>query len=289
MAGVVVVAALAVAIPAFASGHDGVAARATAGSALLCPVSTTTATSGGVLVPTATTTTNAHPSARHQGRRRGHSHHRAKPRKGQGTAMCICGPLTAEPGSATGPSGATFPCPPYRCPIPLADTPPTGATGPSGATLPCAPYRCPIPLPDIPLTGETGPSGATFPCPPYRCPMPLADTPPTGATGPSGPTLPCPPYRCPIPYVGAPNGASGTTPAILCRPPICWLSDSGRASICPWPCVFADGNTPIGPTGPTAACPPIPICPPEPASPAAATHSAMIACPELPVGAASTR
>src|ERR1039458_4126847 len=99
MAGVVLVAALTVAVPAFGSAH-ATAVHATAGPALLCPVATRTSTGGAGIVGAAKSASATKAAAKsRRGRRHRRSHHRAAP--------CIppCRWLTAEPAGATGPTG----------------------------------------------------------------------------------------------------------------------------------------------------------------------------------------
>lgn len=252
MAGVVLVAALTVSVPAFASAH-GAAQRATKGSALFCPVATAAAgTPASGTARSAPATTAASKSRR--GRRRRHSHHRAAP--------CIppCRWLTAEPAGATGPTGVTDCEPPPVCRL--------AAAGPQPI---CPPTWCRA---EGGHGDTTGPTGATPPCTPLPCPLAAPGGAPTGATG---ATPLCRPLPCPVPQ-GTPSGA--TTPAIVCpRPPICPLSSALHSSVCVPPCVVAD---PAGATAGVAVCPRIPSCPPPPATAVATAHAALYACPEVP-------
>jgi hypothetical protein len=252
MAGVVLVAALTVAVPAFGSAH-GAAQRATKGSALFCPVATAAAGT-----PISGTARSAPASKSRRGRRRRHSHHRAAP--------CIppCRWLTAEPAGATGPNGVTDCEPPPVCRL--------AAAGPQPI---CPPIWCRA---EGGHGDITGPTGATPPCPPLPCPLAAPGGAPTETTG---ATPLCRPLPCPVPQ-GTPSGA--TTPAIVCpRPPICPLSSALHSSVCVPPCVVAD---PAGATAAVAVCPRIPSCPPPPATAVATAHAALYACPEVPGAAA---
>ena len=254
MAGVVLVAALTVAVPAFGS-VPGAAVPATAPSALLCPVATTTGGTGIVRTLRPAHATKAATKSR-RGRRRRRAHHRAAP--------CIprCRWLSTDLAGATGPTGPTDCAPPHVCPPPAPEP-----------QRNCPPIGC--------VTGPSGPTGATPPCPPLPCPLAVPGA-PGAATGVTGPPLRCRPLPCPIP-MGMPSGA--TTPAIVCpRPPICPLGNAIHTSECAPPCVVAG---PAGPTGGGAACPPVPNCPPpQPATAIAAADSALHACPEIPTAAA---
>src|ERR1039457_1187115 len=168
MAGVVLVAALTVAVPAFGSAH-GTAVHATAGPALLCPVATTTGGAGIVATAKSATATKAAAKSR-RGRRHRRSHHRAAP--------CVppCRWLTAEPAGGTAPTGGTQCEPPRVCPL--------AGTGPQRI---CPPIWCAtegIGDPDDP-GGASGPTGVTPHCPPLPCPLAVPGAPgaATGVTG----------------------------------------------------------------------------------------------------------
>ena len=256
IAGVLLVAALTVAVPALGSAH-GAAHHPTKGSALLCPVATAAAGApviGAARSAPATKLTAQSP----RGRRGRHPHRRGVP--------CIppCRWLTPEPGGATGPTGPRHCKPPPVCRLAAAGPQPICwcvAEGETGDT--------------------TGPTGATPPCPP--CPLATSGVPGT-ASGVTGPTGICRPLPCPVPS-STPSGA--TTPAIVCpQPPICPLSSSVvHSSVCLPPCVVAD---PVGATTPVPLCPRIPSCPPPPAQAVAPAHAALYACPEVPAAAART-
>jgi hypothetical protein len=204
---VVVVAALVVAIPAFASGHPRAAMHATSFPALLCIGPVAPASSGVVLAPAP------------QAQARPHGHKRRKHSKGAPPFRCIppCAWIATEPAGATGVTGRAWPadceprpvcvradagqarlCPP--CVVestrdPDDATRPAGATG---ATLACLPVRCLVPHPYV--TG--GATGATTACPlPPICP--LMGTPRASI--------------CPVPCAFAGTGAATGTKA-LCPP-----------------------------------------------------------------------
>jgi len=261
MAGVVLVAALTVAVPAFGSAHSA-AAPATTRPALICPSPPTT---GDARILGSSKAATAKQAAAKP--RRGPRHRRSRHR----VAPCIppCRWLTAEPAGPTGPTGATDCEPPHACPL---------AAGPQRI---CPPIWC-VADPDDP-TGPSGPTGATPPCPRSPCRLAISGT-PGAATGVTGPPLICRPLPCPIPS-GTPSGA--TTPMIVCpRPPICPLGNALRASVCVPPCVVAHTT---GATAGDAVCPPVPICPPPRATAGATADPALHACPEVPAAVASNR
>jgi hypothetical protein len=299
MAGVVVVAALAVAIPALASGHDRAAVHAAAARALLCPGPS--APGSRQLFFVAPTT---HAKSRHGGRRAGHAHNRGAHSRGTPAIRCIppCGWIVTEPAGATGRAMLTPPltCEPrLRCVIAGADRArvfcqpipcilkhahgngaATGAAPRTGARLRCPTIPCPVPS----LKAPSGATGATVLCPPVPCPLPYLE--PSGSTAPTtGATVLCPPIPCLIPNAETRGQATGTTGAIACPlPPVCPLAGTAGASVCPAPCVYAGVSAPTGQTGSTATCPPIPVCPPEPRTTAASTLPGLYACPEIAAG-----
>ena len=298
VAGVVVVAALAVAIPALASGHDRAAVQAVAARALLCPGPTTPGNRQHFVVPATHTTSGRH------GRRAGHAHSQETHSEGTPADRCArpCGWIVTEPAGATGRARLT---PPLRCeprlvcvpaganrarvfchPIPCilsnahGNGAANGAAPTTGATFHCTPIPCPI----ASLTAPSGATGATVHCPPLPCALPYLE-PPTRAAPTTGATLLCPPIPCLISNAGTHGRATG---AIACPlPPICPLAGAASASVCPAPCVYAGGSAPTGPTGTTATCPPIPICPPEPRTTANSTLPALYSCPEIAAGSAT--
>ena len=299
MAGVVVVAALAVAIPALASGQDRAAVPAAAARLLLCPGPT--APGGRQLFFVAPTT---HTKSRHPSRRpvQADAHFKVTP-----AIRCVppCGWIVTEPAGATGRARLTPPltCEPRLvCVLAGADRArvfchqipcirsyarghgrATGAAPTTGAIFLCTPIPCPIPS----LKAPSDATGATVLCPPLPCPLPYPEA--SGSAAPAaGVTLLCRPIPCPIPNAGTQGGSTGKTGAIACPvPPICPLAGSAGASVRPAPCVYAGVSVPSGPTGPTVTCPPIPICPPVPRTTAPSTVPALYACPEIAAGSAT--
>ena len=217
MAGVVVVATFAVAIPALANGHGRTAVHAVAAPTLLCPSPIAPGSTRLFVVPT------THTKSRHRGR------HTAK---GAPAIRCFppCGWIVTEPTGATGPTTLTPPltCEPRLvCVLPGADR----------ARVFCHPIPCILRSAHGggTATGSATATGARFLCTPIPCPSPPLNT-PSGATG---ATVICPPLPCPIPYLKALRGAAPATGvAILCRP---------------FPCPVPNATTRSGATGATGA------------------------------------
>lgn len=194
MAGVVVVAVLAIAIPAMASGHSSVPAalHASGKASIICPL--VSDVRGGLEI---------HVRAVHHSRR-----HRRHYRKHHHGKTGLTGPI--------GPTGATF-CHPIPCATP--DVEPWGPSGPTGTTLYCRPLPCLYAPQGSTGTsgpwkdGGSGPVGATQVCePPCRFYVQ-----PDGPSGPSGPTIACWPVPCPL----AASGSGSDTPTYICRIPPC--------------------------------------------------------------------
>jgi hypothetical protein len=199
MAGVVVVACLAIAIPAMASGHPRAeAAQAQRGDAVVCPL---TPTSVGIK-------RKHHVKLRHHRSHATHHHHRhrhRKPKVGSGgtgptgpTITCRPIPCVYSAGGPNVPTGVTLPCPPIPCGgVTGVMGSPNSATGATGATSACIPRPCPL------AAGSQGTSasGVATVCPPIPvCPLDVRGQ---AQNAPSGTTVMCPSPPCPpLPVAG---------------------------------------------------------------------------------------
>ena len=252
MVGVAVVAALVVAIPAFARSHGS-------------SVSDAKRVTPGYCVSIGATGATASPLGT----------------DGRGRRIeCICG-LGAK--GATGAKRTTTAawCRPHPCPLRAASAiwrcgPPIWCVGPvanHGRLMPGVIAVCPC------RSWLTGATGVTPRCPPVRCFGEGA----TGAKGATGSVM-CVPPRCPLPLAsgaaraagvailclpcpgatGA-KGATGSTGTITCIPPCLWLSTTGTTGVTgstgargcvPPPCPYAAAAAmpwcgPVPCTGPT--------------------------------------
>ena len=294
MAGVVLVAVIAVAIPAFASGHDG--SRRTRRQLVCCSAMARPRRRAGRAA--------FHPPSQARQRLRrpttGPCAQRANRTTGRSprSGCAACGWIVTEPAGATGRVRLT---PPLACEPPIICVP----AGADRARVFCHPIPCILgrahgngtatgagPTPGARFHAHPGldrpdrPSGATdaLVCPPLRARSPTPKAP--HARPRHRRHAPLPALPCPIPNANIPGGATGTTGAIVCPlPPICRLAG---ASACPAPCVYAGVSAPTGTTGATATCPPIPICPPAPRTTAASTRPALYACPQIAAGTATS-
>lgn len=295
MAGVVVVATFAVAIPALASGHGRTAVHAVAAPTLLCPGPIAPGSTRLFVVPT------THTKSRRRGRHTS---------KGAPAIGCFppCGWIVTEPGGATERVPLTPPltCEPRLvCVLPGADRArvfchpipcilryargsrsATGAATAAGARFLCTPIPCPSPS----LKTPSGATGAIVLCPPLPCRISYLKAPGSAAPATRVAIL-CRPFPCPVPNAttrGSATGATGATGAIVCPPPpLCPPAGTSGASACPAPCIDAGVSVPTGTIGTTPTCPPIPICPPTPRTTAASELPALYACPQIAAGAAT--
>lgn len=216
----VLIVAIAAAIPALASGHS---TPSSTRNAIFCPESS----GRGALVFRHLTPVKHH--RRHHGR-----HHSAGPSAPVGATGCYpipCPPpYRFDPQGPTGATGRYFACRPLPCLFGA-----TGATGATGIPRPipfCRPIRCvyvapvggtilkrrvewilpcqPIPLP--PCEGPTGASCAPPPCPAVGTTM----------SGAAEPAILCGPIVCPL--RAKTSRASGAHTAIVscptCPPPV---------------------------------------------------------------------
>jgi hypothetical protein len=248
MAGVVVVAVAAIAVPSLALGNSSQPSKHPRPVAtVLCPLAGGTA---AVLKGDAKVKSHRHHSRHHRHR---------KPLTGTTgpTIGCLPPPCLYNARPWTGASGATGPtvhCPPFPCP---GATGSTGTTAAAGATVFCRPIPC-----FYRVAGASGVSGPTSDaiCRPLPCAPPIA-----GSTGPLGRVVMiCRPLPCPL--ASAVRRGKAKAAIFACPPiPICPLASRGTnvpgraASMCP--------------------------CPPEPmAGPARTT---LHACPETGAGTAA--
>jgi len=274
MAGVVVVAVLAVAVPSLALGssHPAGVKHGRTTTAIMCPLGT------AQIVPKADTKVNSRHRHHH---RRHHGHAKPLPNVG-----------------ATGPTGATVHCLPFPCIYNFGR--PSGPSGPSGDTgLPCPPPPCFGASGSTGTIGVTGPSGVDFLCRPIPCIY--GAEPATGWSGTTGTTgVICPPCVTPAANAGnaamiicrpfpCPLGATveqGTARAaiVACPPsPVCPPA-TGATDVCPLPCAIAGGSGQGAPTRVAILC--SPGCPPEPV---AGVRTMLHACPQLGAGASVSR
>jgi hypothetical protein len=232
---VVLIVAIAAAIPALASGHSTPSA---AKRAIFCPL---TSARGGLVVRHLKT-------VKRHGR-----HHKVAP---PGTADCYPIPCpTPYAAGSTGGTGATgdyIACRPLPCLFGA-----TGTTGPTGMPHPtpfCRPVHCVYVAP-VGSTQVKRPAELILPC------EPLPTPPCEGPTGASCPTSPCP-----LPASGT-TGTGASGPDVLCRPIVCpqlrttTHSSGARAAIvlcptCPPP---VSAGTARAATAVLHACPMVPL------------------------------
>jgi hypothetical protein len=220
IAGVVLIVAIAAAIPALASGHS---TPSPAKNAIFCPL---LSGRGGLVIR------HLKPVKHH--RRHPGRHHNAGPSAPVGTTACYpipCPtPYRIEPQGPTGATGNYIACRPLPCLFGA-----TGTTGAPGVPRPipfCRPIHCVyvapvhgtglkhptewvLPCRPIPLPPCEGPTGAS--CPPPPCPAAGTTMP-----GKSEPDILCGPIACPL--RATTSRASGANTAIIscptCPPPV---------------------------------------------------------------------
>jgi hypothetical protein len=251
MAGVVVVAVIAIAVPSLALGNSSQPAKpASTAATVECP-----------LVGAATTAPKHDPKVNSRHHRR---HRHRKPLGKHG---------------ATGATGPTNGCPPPPCIVNGAVR--LGTTSATGATrLPCLPIPCPA------MTGSTGTSGAPGPaliCRPIPCLYIPQD--PHGSTGATGALCPCW-----IPPATGSTTATGGQIAMICRPLPCPLASTvkrakkGVAIVACAPIPVCPLGAKAGTSASTSAASVCAPCPPEPV--ANAVRAVLHACPESAGGPA---
>ena len=258
MAGVVVVAVLAIAVPSLALGNSSTPAKHGRSTATIaCPLA-------GGEAAVLKHRFSANPRGRYH-RRHHRRHGHVTPLIGATGATVHCLPpclfgINRSLRGVTGATGPTAPCPPIPC------EGATGATGTTGVTGVMSPFCRPIPCIYRLWTpaGSTGATGSTI-CRPLPCAAPA-----TGATGSTGAlhrlVMICRPRPCPLASAVKRQSKRGVA-IISCPPtPECPLNTaSGTASTA------------------TVACPP---CPPEPV--AGPVRTTMHACPMSAAGTAAT-
>jgi hypothetical protein len=252
--GTVVIALIAIAIPALASASGDADAPKTAAPAIICSAGVHGVT-GGAQSATPLAVASKQPKSR----RRRHHHKRSARRHGRA--------LKAGKATLCAPGCEAAACAPIPCPVADPGTPAV----PSGSTPSCTPLPCPL---GVDGTSDA-PSGATVACPPVPCPT-------TAPDGNTAAPIGCIPVGCPGPWIaasgagaGSPGAASGAT--VQCGPGACPLVSSSGT--------LGTSSTESAGTEVPARCPPIPSCPPLP-SPAASTAGPAIACVTVTTGSA---